>query len=82
MLILLLFGKYGMGRATSKSRKVPLTKSSKSPFTKGDFKFPPLEKGGEGGFLDCGYIRNEFEKISQTMTLPSRYEMVDFPVSI
>jgi len=24
---LLLFGKYGMGRATSKSRKVPLTKS-------------------------------------------------------
>ena len=25
---------------------------SKSPFTKGDFQFPPLEKGGKGGFLD------------------------------
>ncbi len=29
---------------------------SKSPFTKGDFQIPPLEKG-EGGFLDK---RNQF----------------------
>jgi hypothetical protein len=25
---------------------------SKSPFTKGDFAFPPFEKGGKGGFLE------------------------------
>jgi len=25
---------------------------SKSPFAKGDFQYPPFEKGGKGGFLE------------------------------
>jgi hypothetical protein len=30
---------------------------SKSPFTKGDFQFPPLEKGDEGGFLGNQHLQ-------------------------
>ncbi len=47
------------GNVCHGSVKVALSRiknPSKSPFTKGDFQIPPLEKG-EGGFLDK---RNQF----------------------
>jgi len=34
------------------SRVEEIKNPSKSPFTKGDFLFPPFSKGGKGGFLD------------------------------
>ena len=50
---------------------------SKSPFLpasmqvqKGDFQFPPLEKGDEGGFSNQRYSQNQFNEVRLTLTLP------------
>jgi hypothetical protein len=41
-------GMQGLGAVALSRTKNP----SISPFTKGDLQFPPLEKGGEGGFSE------------------------------
>jgi hypothetical protein len=40
---------------------------SKSPFTKGDFLFPPLKKGGRGDFL--ANARIQLSKVKLNLTL-------------
>jgi hypothetical protein len=43
---------------------------SKSPFTKGDFQFPPLKKGGRGDFWTNRTCENQFTTVKLTLTLP------------
>ena len=44
--------------------------TGRQAFTKGEFKFPPLKKGGEGGFSVQDFLQNEFGNASLTLTLP------------
>jgi hypothetical protein len=43
-----------LSRHCNFNRGIRVENPSKSPFTKGDFQFPPLEKGGRGDFWTNG----------------------------
>jgi hypothetical protein len=50
------------------SRVEEIKNPSKSPFTKGDFLYPPFEKGGKEGFLEKRELEFQMSTVQMTLT--------------